>query len=483
MKTLLLAVALLAQTRIASDFEIERMQKQATSARDFLSQLSAHLNLGDLRRTRNENSLARDEYTTARTIAEKERVASRTASSLSRYATATMYAGLAEAKLGNDGRAFELCEEALRYAADDAKTWNVYASAMKVLNRSRKAASAAQTAVALATDPLDRAVYQYSLAIALTDDREAIRTLEQVVTSLRSSEFESLRKEAARKESFEIYSSARGDEAAYLSLLNRSQLQLALLYEKGGDVARARKVYQDVLASRTDDPTALAALAKMSRTPESFAEAFDANPFSIDLVRDYQAYLQDHKADTEGASSGAQMRRALEQMSRGENLAARGRLDALIAKFPNNDVVQYLAAMNDVALGDFDRARERTIRVASLATEVRNAISSDDAPSLRATLALLARDRATPEQRAEIDRKTFSGVAIFSSAQNGAAGQTIFESGTIDGVPFRFSEPTAFTGSFAASTPLQLTYRILGATELNGASALLIEPLKLEKAR
>ena len=41
---------------------------------------------------------------------------------------------------------------------------------------------------------------------------------------------------------------------------------------------------------------------------------------------------------------------------------------------------------------------------------------------------------------------------------------------------FRFEEPIAFNGTFAANTPLWLTYRILGQTD----TGLLIEPLKLE---
>ena len=91
---------------------------------------------------------------------------------------------------------------------------------------------------------------------------------------------------------------------------------------------------------------------------------------------------------------------------------------------------------------------------------------------LRATLTLLAQDRVTPEQRAKLDKTTLTGVAVFD--------QMPFETGIVDDVPFRFSEPIVFKGNFAAKTKLKLTYRILGATELNGASALLLEPVKVE---
>jgi hypothetical protein len=81
---------------------------------------------------------------------------------------------------------------------------------------------------------------------------------------------------------------------------------------------------------------------------------------------------------------------------------------------------------------------------------------------------------------------TFISTAVFSGAPApppATAGQTIFETGTIDAVPFRFAEPIAFNGTFAPQTPLRLTYRILGATQQEGADALLLEPLRLEALR
>lgn len=77
--------------------------------------------------------------------------------------------------------------------------------------------------------------------------------------------------------------------------------------------------------------------------------------------------------------------------------------------------------------------------------------------------------------RAVLDALTFESIVEFNEAKS-AANQTIFESGTVESVPFKFEEPIAFNGTFAAHTPLRLTYRILGATE-NG---LLLEPLGLK---
>jgi hypothetical protein len=488
---LLIAASLSAQTtRIASDFEIQQMERQVARSRDFLSQLSGHLNLGDLRMTRNETSMARGEYAKALEIASNERLAARRDSDIARYATATSYAALTEAKLGDGPQAFVLSEEAVRYASDSAKTWNLYASTMSLLRKAAKAASTARNAVAIASrevqqspsvaNQLDLAIYQYALAsslIELNQTAEGERLLVDVVTALRSDAFRPVRRDVARSESFEIYSSARGEQASYISLLNRSQLRLAQLYEDRGDLGRAREQYANVLAARSDDPMALAALARLSRSVEEreryYAQAFDANPFSLPLIRDYQRYLGGQRAaggerEIEGDSIGSQLRRALGQIERGELLAARNTVDALLQKSPNNDALLLLRREID------ERRAGGTVVLRPNPT----------AADLRAIIAAFTTNRLTPEQRTQLDRMTFTSTAVFNVAPAPSpAGQTIFETGTIDGVPFRFSEPTAFNGTFAAGAPQRLTYRILGATQQDGADALLLEPLRLETIR
>jgi len=195
--------------------------------------------------------------------------------------------------------------------------------------------------------------------------------------------------------------------------------------------------------------------------------------------------LRTSQPRTVGTSTGALMRRALEEMSRQENRAARATLDALLKKFPDNDVVQYLEAKNDITLGEIESAQHRTIRVPELADLVREAlVSSAVKPDaflvdLNETLKMLSRNALTPEQRTRLDRSTLTSTARFDTA-TANEGQTILESGTISGVPFRFAQPTAFNGTFASATPLRMTYRILGATELRGANALLVEPVRVE---
>jgi hypothetical protein len=461
--------AAFAQTRIASDFEMQQMERQVAQSRDFLSQLSGHLNLGDLRLTRNETALARAEYAKALDIASNERLAARRASDLTRYSTATSYAALAAAKLGNPAEAFALSEEGMRYSSDSAKSWNLYASAMSVLHKPAKAASASRNAMAIAArdgDRLDLAIFQYALASSLLDlnqTTEAERLLTDVVTSLRSEAFAPLRREVARTESFEIYSTARGDPAAYISILNRSQLRLARLYEDRGDVVRAREQYMNVLGARSDDPTALAAMARLARTSEEreryYAQAFDANPFSLPLIRDYQKYLSGGQPPPAVLSetTGAQVRLALEQMQRGELVAAIATVDAVLQKFPNNDTLQLLRREID---------ERRTGGPVVLRPQ-------PTAADLRAIISAFNTNRLTPEQRTQLDQMTFTSEAIFN-------GGPPFEVGTIFGVPFRFTEPTTFNGTFTATVPLRLTYRILGSTQQNGADALLLEPLRLE---
>ena len=455
-------------TRPASDFEIAQMERQIERSHDFLSQLSGHLNLGDLRLTRNETAQAHAEYTKALEVAAKERTEARCASDLTRYATATAYAALADAKLGNKGAAFDLVDEAARYTSDSAKTWNLAATVFDTLGMPRKAVSAARNAVAIAEhepSALDLAIYRYSLAtslIALGEQDEAQRLLVNVVTALRAPAFEAIRRSVAKKESFEIYSSARGEEAAYVSLLNRSQLRLAKLYEQRGDVVHAREQYRAVLAARSDDPTALAALARLASNEQEreryFADAFDANPFSIALYEMYLATGPEARSLRAGGplSTGSRVQQVLQEMRSGEPNAARATLRDLMQQFPNNDALAWI---------------ERKIG------EHATAIPASATPTAAELRGMLAATNLTPEQHQQLDTMTFTSRAVFESSNAAPpAGQTIFERGTVEGVPFRFSEPTAFSGTFAPSTPLRLTYRILGVS----GDDLLLEPLKLE---
>jgi hypothetical protein len=487
MKRLLIAIAFVAipafaqTTRIASDFEIAQMQQQLARSHDFSSQLSGHLNLGDARLARGESAMARREYAQAYEIAANERLDARRASDLARYATATSYAALAAADLGRDATAFALSEEAIRYESGDAKTWNLYASTMSLLRKSAKAASASRNAVALARRDLaqspdsgnriDLAIYEYALASALIElgrTTEAERLLVEVTASLHSPAFDSVRADIARRESFENYSTARGEAASYVSLVNRAQLRLASLYESRGDVARARQQYENVLAARSDDPNALAGIARLSQSGEHFAEAFDANPFSLTLVRDYQRYLTAHRGEqAEGDSAGARMRRVLIAMNRGEAHAARTALDQLDKQYPNNDTLRTLRA-------ELDRPNDVPAFLRSSA-----ATATPSASDLRMLISLFNDNQLTSEQRAALDKLALTSIVQFDERKDAAANQTAFESGDIDGVRFRFSEPMAFNGDFAAHAPLRLTYRVLGASN----DELLLEPIQLEAAR
>jgi tetratricopeptide (TPR) repeat protein len=449
MKALLFAL-LLAQARLASDFEIAQMEKQLARSRGFEAQLSGRLNLGDVRAARNEPSLAREEYRRALALAERERLAARRDASLSRYANATSYAALAQARLGNAGQAFELLEETARYTSDDAETWNLYASAMRALGHPRKAISAARNAVAAADEPLDLAIYRHALATALievSEVREAEQLLVTVTDALRSDAFEELREEAARAEAFEVYSSARGDVAAYVSLRNRAQLRLASLYEKRGADDAALAQYERVLEGRSDDVTALTALARLSRSEgertRRFAAAFEANPFSMALVREYRKHLTEPATDVQ---------RAIVQLERGDRRGARATLDQLLAKFPGNETLLALRRESEPAAAALPSSRPSAAELRAL----RDAF-----------------EQLTPEQRTTLDQMTFTSVVTF----DGEAGTT-FASGSIDGVPFRFPEPTIFNGTFAVTA--RLTYRILGVAE---GGALLLEPIGLEAGR
>jgi hypothetical protein len=451
---LLLALPLAAQSRLASDFEIAQMEKQLARSKDFEAQLSGRLNLGDVRLARNELTLARAEFLKAYELAERERVDARKDSSLARYANATSYAALAQAKLGREGESFALLEEAARYASDDPEAWNLYASAMRTLHHPKKAIAAARNAVAIAEtrdDKLDLAVYQYALATAIVeggDQGEAERLLLTLVASLRSKDFAGVQRDAAREESFEVYSSARGDVAAYVSLLNRAQLRLAALYEQRRDVDKARAQYERVLETRSDDVTALTALQR-------WEEAFDANPFSLPLIARYRETLNEESPSVEGNTTGAQVRRALVQMRRHDFRAARATLDALLAKFPANETLRVLREEADGI---------RMIELPQASTPTENELLS----------ILTEFEKLTPKQQAALDQASYTNAVRFDG--------DVFASGTIENVPFRFAAPAQFNGTYDLAKPLRLTYRILGVTKSGERDALLLEPLRLEQA-
>jgi hypothetical protein len=521
---LVLAAPLVAQqTRIASDFEIAQMQKQAAQEREFTAQLSAHLNLGDLRATRNETALAESEFKEALNIAAAERSAAPGNVDYKRYAIATMYEGYAYAKLHRPQNAFMLLEEGLRYASDDDRMWNLYAGAMSELGMPEKVAAAARNGIVIAEQRanqrpttlnlLDLGIARFALATALADlhaDDEAIELLGRILEMLRSKQFDALRRQIAKSEAFEIYSSTRNDASAYISLTNRAGLERAKLYETRHDVAAAKKAFEAVLAARSDDPIALAGIARLSAVKEdaarSFAESFDANPFAFNTIADYQQWLKsggnDDVSDDDAKTTGARVRLAVSQMFRGETKNARVTLDALARDFPGNDVVNFLAARNDIALGDLARARARDIRApdlrGTLSVEIASqtlvqapppflagtaATATPTAEDLRALISLLTQNRLTAEQRVALDRVALVSVVRFDAGPAAPPQQTIFEIAHQTNVVLKFAQPTAFNGTFAAGAPLRLTYHVLGVTDFDGGQALLVEPLKLEVPR
>ncbi len=479
-----------AQSRIASDFEIAQMTRQLATSSGFVAQLSARLNLGDARRARSESASARAEYQRAFDLAEEERLAARWAGALTRYATATSYAALTAAKLAQRDRAFALAEEAVRYESGSAKSWNLHASVMSVLGYPAKAVASASNAVAIAAvdlehdgsldNRLDLVVYEYALAGALADAQkrdEAVMRLRKASSTLDGAAFSGLRRDAASSESFEVYSTARGNVAAYLSLVNRVHLRLGALLENAGDTTAARQSYARVLQSRSDDSTALAGLGRLSGSATErerhFAEAFDANPFDLALVREYQQYAtKGQLAEVDDSTTGGKMRRAILELSRGDRLAAARTFESLRSAYPANDTIALLIA---------ETTRAETVpQFLTSGSGVQSANESE----LSALIALLASDRLSAEQRAALDHVTLASEVVFDSDRSpGSDTTTDFASGHVGRAIVRFAQPFRFTGRYSAGVPLRLTYRVLGATRAGDADALLIEPVRLEAIR
>lgn len=533
MKHLLIVIAIaispvqiFAQARIASDFEIATAKKEIAKSRSPRALIAAHLNLGDLYQSRREGTKARDEYRDALSVAQKERVAARRRSDLNGYAVTTSYAGLAEAKLGKSDEAFDSFEEAVRYVSDSAATWNLYSSAMRIVHDDEKAIAAARNAVAIESgsasagspvaDLLDLGVYRYALASALLDSgdctscrAEASVLLQQVIGSLESPRFDEIRRDIAHEEQFEIFSTTSGDPASYLSLMNRSRLQLARILESEGRTDEARGQYRKILDLRSDDAAALTALARLAKSDaerqQYFAASFDANPLSVSLIEDYEKYARSNPSlRTAGDSPGALVRRAVEDYARARFRESDEALGALDASLRENDVVRYLLARNAAGRGDRSAAeaiagtmsgspdlqqsvRQTIVDASSVArpsflTSADAMIEHPAEKDLASLVTLLRTNSLTSDERARLDALMFSSaITADDAASNGDT--TTLTSGTVSGLPFRFAAPTAFRGNFVDAAQLRLQFRILGLTDTGSSEALLLEPTKLEVAR
>ncbi len=511
--TLALPAAPQAQ-RPTSDFEIATAEKGLAEASTVHDRVAAHLNLGDLRMSRMEIALGRGHYRAAEGAARTAASEARLRSDLETYALATAYRGVAFAKLGMIEESFTAFEESLRYETDSAAIWNHYASGMTILGQPAKAVAAARSSVLLAEEKsakepgvpvlLDLAIYRYALAGALVmsdpASREAAAILASITELLDSERLAPVRRQIARDEGFEVFSFVRGDSGAYLSLYNRSLLRLGSIREASGDPAGARDAYERVLERRSDDPAALAALARLSRGDAErerlFAESFAANPWSADTILEYEAWAGGGSPEPD-ARSAAPVQRALWLIARGRAGEARPLVAALVAENPDNATIAYLEARLALAAGDLSGAEAR-----ALPRPFRSAIENERLEATRKRAAAersldllagggpIAADRSVLETllpllgerdidaalRARLDAATFSSIARMDPPASSAEGVTVFNSGSIGGVPFRFSVPTAFRGEFAGEE-LRIRYRITGA---DGAT-LLVEPVGIER--
>ncbi|MHB0969365.1 MAG: tetratricopeptide repeat protein [Thermoanaerobaculia bacterium] len=509
----LLAVPLAAEApRVASDFEIAKVEAQLARERDRLAIAAAYMNLGDLRASRSESNRSREAYLAAEKNAEALRHEARRRGDLARYATATAYSALACAKLGRRADAWDRFSEATRYAGDSATIWNLAASGMLVAGLPRKASGAARNALAIAErDPstgievkLDVSIYRYTLASALiaTGDSEAeleaARLLERVVSDLDSDTFAPIRSRIRDVEAFEILSSARGDVESYLSLAQRSRLRLAAIYEEQGRAAEARSQYEAALRSRRDDATALAGMARLAKSAGDrdrwFAEAFTANPYSWALLSAYEDAARDATLTRPTGKHPGDLVRAILFDLAHDRVPSQETLGSL-SSLSNNDVVIYLNARALAARGDRDAARaiaaEAQCAVALRELESRMGDEATLPPAFASAghvnqpaendLAAVASSwgRLSPEGKARLDALTFESRATFDAAET-REGTTVLASGRIGGIAFRFATPTAFRGEWAARVPLTLRYRIVASEESDGPM-LIVEPLGVSR--
>ena len=476
----LAAVAARAQTHIASDVEIRQMEEAARKASSFPARVSAHINLGELRMDRNESAAAQQEFETALRIARDEKNDARRERDLQRYALACGWSGVALADLGRGAEAFADLEEAVRYQADSPSVWNHYSVAMFRLGKNEKAIGAARNSVAAAErktaahatvrDELDLDIDRLALAGALLelDDRsaseEAESILRDIAASLDGEAFQSVRAAVAKHEEFQLLTAPTTETGLYLALFHRSHLRLARLYENAGAAQKAIAEYQAVLGRRSDEPSALAGMARLSSDPKErdryFILSLDANPFAPDVIDDYDQLVAAGNASPAAptGSVGSRVRLAVQQLHGRDYRGARETLQALLAAHPNNDVLQSLLAR-------VERESAPAGKPWFLTKPAKIAIGPTEA-ELRAVLSLFATNAMSAEERALLDREEFSNIAAFDAG---------LQQGTIHRVPMRFQSPVR-----ASSQTVRVIYRILGATTVDGRDALLLELVRTE---
>ncbi len=498
--------------RLASDFEIATAEKRLQSSGSSVERIAANLNLGDLRTQRMELERGRQHFRDAEALSHAAASAARRRSDFELYSLMTAYRGIAFAKLGHAEETFVAFEESLRYQSDSARVWNYYASAMMVLGYPVKAAAAARNAVLLAEEEsatsravpvlLDLAIYRYALAGALLEgdprSDEAATLLSSIVELLGSSKLDSLRRQIGRAEGFEVFSFVRSDADAWLSLYNRSLLRLGEVREAAGDMAGARQAFQRVLERRSDDALALAALARLSERDAErerwFAESFAANPFSPSTILEYEKHAAVGSAEPSG---GGGVERALWLIANHRIAEARTLVSALAIEHPANAAIVFLEARIALATGDsstaetlarrlpppfrsaVDADRFRTEREQAAGARALSALTGTssvaaDGELLGELLALLANPDRTVRER--LDRTTFTSTARMDDPASSADGITVFNSGRIGDIDFRFSVPTAFRGEFRGEE-LRIRYRVTGAD----GETLLVEPLGIER--
>jgi len=518
--SLLSGAAIAQETPIASDYEIASIRKQLAREKDPVAQFSGYLNLGDQLLSRQQRVQAIEAFQTAFDSARNQRHESRLRSQMSEYAVATAYQGLASAKLGRTAETFDLFEEAVRYRSDSDKIWNLYASSMLVLGEASKAVDAGRNAVTIAaaraqrrsaiSDILDLAVDRYTLASALLrtatgpTQNEAMSLLDSLLADLQAPALAGLRKQIARGEMFEVYSTTRSDESTYIALTNRSRLLLGSIYENRSQPDRARHEYEEILRVRSDDPVALQRLAVLAATAADrrlyFQKAFEANPFSPELLLDYERYLAGGGSPPgKSVTTGGAVRDLIEAIIDGRYREATTSVMGLEKTFPGNESLFYIEGRIAGATGnesgraqsrakihdaDLREALDRSAQPAALPALLshKTGIVRDPSASDLASLVQLLHATPTAAEMSALDQLTLSSrVTMDAPVGESPSGTTTFGSGTIGALHFRFSQPSAFRGDFHSAEALRLEFRVLGVTEVDGREALLLEPLRLER--
>lgn len=499
---LVLAMALAdapARAQSADDHELRTNQRLHETARTAADRFAAAMNLGDIHAGRGGREEARRWWSRARSVAAEERERLRSSGNLSGSARFSAWEAVAASALGDRAEAIALFEQARRILPGDAALLGRYANAELSHGAAEHAVNLARAALAHSALPggdrtlLDYATIEYTLARALAAAGDAPASASRaraMIERLEGPAARSLRERAAAREEFTVIGTARGDAEALTTLLVRGHLHLATHEERAGNRQAALEHARRALLVRSDQPEALALVARIRGESSDWLQAFSSSPLDRQLHLQYRSALRAGlpPLDPAGDSLAALAMKSVEAIEQRRWSTAAILIDQMKRRSGAQDALLALEAESLAGQGRAAEARDLIARIrsrslaqgidiphapASGAVELPADGSRLYALELERIEALLVSPASAAGLIPQLEERTYESLVILENpaVQGGVTAATgaVVHGG--DNLTLRFMSPVRFRGDFSGETVI-LTYSILAADH----EGLVVEP-------